>query len=77
MIASLRRGVKAIVVGLGDAGLLALPIGLTVEDELGSRGLQPVGGLGEERIDHLRHTMGSGFEVTTVAAARWRSTMSS
>ena len=39
---------------LGEAGLLALPVGLAVEDEFVGRRLQPVdGGLGEEGVGHL------------------------
>ena len=63
----------------GDAGLLALAVGLAVEDEFVGGGLEPVDrDLGEERVGHQpSHSIGSRLEVTTVAAARWRSTISS
>jgi hypothetical protein len=45
-------GVKA-AAGVGDGGLLALPVGLAVEDEFVGGGLEPVdGGLGEEWVGH-------------------------
>ena len=44
--------VKGVVV-VADAGLLAGPVGLAVEDEFVGGGLEPVdGGLGEERVGH-------------------------
>jgi hypothetical protein len=46
--------VKAVIVGIGDSWLLALPVGLAVEDEFVGGGLQSVdGGLGEECVGHL------------------------
>ena len=45
---------QGVVVGVGDWWLLALPVGLAVEDEFVGGGLEPVdGGLGEERVGHL------------------------
>jgi hypothetical protein len=51
MFAAGRLGVKA--VAAGDGRFLALAVGLAVEDEFVSGGLEPVdGGLGEERVGH-------------------------
>jgi hypothetical protein len=62
-----------------EAGFLVSAVGLAVEDEFVGSGMEPVdGGLGEEGVVHLADPLdGSRFEVKTVEAARWRSTMSS
>ena len=64
---------------LGEAGFLALPVGLAFDDEFVGGRLQPVhGGLGEEWIGHHGQDLGgSRLLVMMVEAVRWRSTISS
>ncbi len=78
MIAGLARSVKRAVAG-ADGGLLALPVGLAVEDEFVGGGLEPVDrGLREQGVGHQGEPLDRfAVLVTTVAAERCRSTISS
>lgn len=75
MIAVLAVGGQVV----GDGGLLALPIGLAVEDEFVGCGLEPVDrGLREERVGHEAEPLdGLAVRGDHRDAAQWRSTMSS
>jgi hypothetical protein len=59
------------VVGGGDAGLLALPVGLAVEHEFVGGGLEPVdGGLGEEGVGHVAEPL-DGFWSSPGSPVTW------